>query len=832
MSNDFKPHLFLKKVHTTQNFTTTQKGGPSTIIFPQRDRVQHGEFLLSALTDIWEFHNKEITERKEIGLPVKNGEYISFTSAVNDNLQLSSLDANGAKLLNVKSDKETQQQIATVFIPENKKEGLLKKVEEYLSQNAIYKGVDQQKPKNQPLVDTIENISVSTIENIWSSPIEFLPREQQIWCELWLDTEVANPDHYLQQLKSICTIFDIELIKNYISFPQRIIAVVRANYAQLSELIRSFPLIAEIRKTEELNSFWLSQITVEREDWIQDALSKINFTATNNYVTILDTGINNGHLLISPLLSDFNRLTVDSAWGINDMSGHGTRMAGVVAYGNLNSILENNGKTNINHLLESVKILPQNGNQPHQYPFITLDAVNTAVINNPDFKRIYCLAVTSEFQNDFGKPSTWSAVIDSIIFGADENDKKLFVISIGNVRDEEDWKNYPNSNLDLAVESPAQSWNAISVGAYTLKTLADRQTVANHAELSPFSRTSSSWENSWPIKPDVVFEGGNLESLNNGDVSQEDDLEILTTSNISITNNFSTINATSAATATASHFLAKLRDIYPEAWPETLRGLMIHSASWTEEMFNQFGYDIAKKSSEALKLLRIYGYGVPNLEKAIQCKSNYLTFVSEQSIQPYVLDGGSIKTKDIHYYEFPWPKEVLQNLGAANTTLRVTLSYFIEPNPGDKGYSTKYSYQSTALKFLLINPGEDFDNFKLRTNRINQDDLKQLLGVPKLDSTDIERETGNDRWSLGADNVFKGSIHSNYWKGTAAEIASCNILAIYPVASGWWKQLKKQNKANSKLKYSLTVSIETPENTTDIYTTIANKLIVENLIKV
>ena len=140
------------------------------------------------------------------------------------------------------------------------------------------------------------------------------------------------------------------------------------------------------------------------------------------------------------------------------------------------------------------------------------------MINNPDFKRIYCLAVTSEFQNDFGKPSTWSAVIDSIIFGADENDKKLFVISIGNVRDEEDWKNYPNSNLDLAVESPAQSWNAISVGAYTLKTLPDRQTVANKAELSPFSRTSSSWENLWPIKPDVVFEGGNLESLNNGDI--------------------------------------------------------------------------------------------------------------------------------------------------------------------------------------------------------------------------------------------------------------------------------------------------------------------------
>lgn len=438
------------------------------------------------------------------------------------------------------------------------------------------------------------------------------------------------------------------------------------------------------------------------------------------------------------------------------------------------------------------------------------------------------MAVTGKNQNDFGKPSTWSAYLDDIIFGVDDNDKKIFVISAGNVREEEDWKKYPESNLNLSIESPAQAWNAITIGAFTQKVLPDIVTVANKFELSPYSRTSSSWGNSWPIKPEVVFEGGNLKKLDNGSTDYHEDLDILTTSTNTSINAFTRFNATSAATAYASNFLAKLRDVYPNAWTETLRALMIHSASWNSEIIDQFKIDL-KKVGDKQRLLRIVGYGIPNLKKAIECKSNYLTFISEEVITPYKLDG-TIKTNEIHYYEFPWPSDILSNLGDANVTLRVTLSYYIEPNPGDKGYSTKYSYQSTALKFLLINPTEDFDNFKIRTNRINIDKLKEKKGRD-LEEGDYDKNQ-EKRWYLGADTVFKGSVHSNFWNGSAAEIAVCNKLAIFPLASGWWKQLKKQHKYDSQLRYSLIVSIETPENSVDIYTPIANQVIVSNEISI
>lgn len=826
MSENFKPHLFIKNVHTSQSYTTPPSGGGSDTNLPERNRNEHGNFILSSLAEIWGTYDQQIALRKKSGLPTNKGEYLTFTSALNNTLKIESLDSSGAVLLNVNTNKETNQQIATVFIPDYKKNNFFDKVEKYIDSD------NNSKPRNQELIEKIETVEKSSIEYLWSSPIEFIPKVSAIWCEIWLASEGRPLEKAISYFREICKIFQIEYIDDVLEFPQRTIILIKANYAQLNELILSFGWIAEIRKIEELNSFWITQRISENNEWINEALKITNFTKSNNFICILDTGINNGHSLIAPVLDNLNLMTVEPGWGINDSDGHGTNMAGVAAYGNLNAILEKNIPIEIHHQLESVKILhPAYPNLNIKLPLITLDAVNRAIINNPNKNRIFCMAVTTDFQVEFGKPSTYSSVIDKIVFGEDNEDKKLFVISAGNVREEEDYKDYPESNLNSSTESPAQSWNSICVGAYTEKLLPDTNTVANLFELSPYSRTSSSWANNWPIKPEVVFEGGNRILLDNGETEGHDDLEVLTTHRNPLVHNFTTIWATSSATALASNFLAKLRNVYPKAWVETLRGLMIHSANWKDELISQFEIDTTKKG-DIQKLLKIVGYGIPNIEKAIECKSNYLTFISEQIIQPYKLEGGDIKTNEIHYYEFPWPKDILESIGAADVTLRVTLSYYIEPNPGDKGYSTKYSYQSSALKFHLIKPNETFDNFQIRTNKINQDNLKEALGKNSLDDTDYTKGASSERWFYGSKNIFKGSIHSDFWNGSAADIASCNILAVYPLASGWWKQLKKQNKSDSQLRYSLIVSIETPENTTDIYTPIATQVAIENLIVV
>ena len=65
------------------------------------------------------------------------------------------------------------------------------------------------------------------------------------------------------------------------------------------------------------------------------------------------------------------------------------------------------------------------------------------------------------------------------------------------------------------VHDPGQAWNAITVGAYTEKNFVDPseypgwQLVASPGDLSPSSTTSNSWSRPWPLKPDIVMEGGN-----------------------------------------------------------------------------------------------------------------------------------------------------------------------------------------------------------------------------------------------------------------------------------------------------------------------------------
>ena len=80
-------------------------------------------------------------------------------------------------------------------------------------------------------------------------------------------------------------------------------------------------------------------------------------------------------------------------------------------------------------------------------------------------------------------------------------------------------------------------------------------------------------------------------------------------------------------------------------------------------------------------LLQRYGYGVPNLERALRSARNDLTLVVEDTITPYKLKDSRISTNEMNLHQFPWPRDILQGLGELDAEVRVTLSYFIEPSP-------------------------------------------------------------------------------------------------------------------------------------------------------
>ena len=53
------------------------------------------------------------------------------------------------------------------------------------------------------------------------------------------------------------------------------------------------------------------------------------------------------------------------------------------------------------------------------------------------------------------------------------------------------------------------------------------------------------------------------------------------------------------------------------------------------------------------------------------------------------------------------------------------------------------------------------------------------------------------------------------------ELAACGHVAIYPV-TGWWRERPQLGRLESKARYSLIVSLETPDEEVDLYHAIEN----------
>lgn len=824
MAENYK-HIFLSDYAKSQKYTSPSSGGPKSKPL-ERNRNAHAEKLLGQFNAIWEQKAAIEQTREAEQISTKTGTYLSFTGAPNSVLIIKSLEdqRKGIRLLNVQEISESEEEKQTraiVYIPKGKESHFVKKIQAYQTENLA-----SGKPKNEPLVTSIEDVQIALLESFWIGKIELMPDEEPEWCEVWLniDSDQNIFNSQLEEFRQILSEIDIESKDSELIFPERAVLLIYANREQLKELMLRTDILAELRIGQEPAGFWVYESQTEQQEWVDDLNSRVQIIDSNIKICLLDSGVNNRHPLLELLLDDRNTLTVDPEWETFDHKrgpGHGTLMAGVSGYGNLEKLLLSNEPILLSHRLCSVKILPTDNQEqtPKElWGDVTSSGVFISEIENPNDTIIFCLSVTSKEDADKGRPSSWSGAIDNLTFG-DDNNKRLIIISGGNLLHEEA-KDYPEINNISTIQNPSQAWNALVVGAYTEKTQVnssdyeDYSLVAQRGELSPFSSTSNVWENKWPVKPDIVFEGGNLLKSPNGEIVGHEDLELLSTSKAIQVRYFDTINATSAAAAKASWFAAKIAYEYPNAWPETIRALMVHSARWRDEMLLQVDVDEKRKTSYK-SLIKTFGYGVPDLETAIYSKESAFTFIAQETIQPFSFKRGSrseVETNEMHFFELPWPNEELLELGETPVSLRITLSYFIEPGPGEIGWQDKYRYASHGLRFDLINVGETIEEFQKRVNAAAREEGERFKG-----------NSGSERWKLGVDNRNVGSIHSDIWEGTAADLTDCNQIAITPVI-GWWRERHKLGKVKEITRYSLIISLETPSQEVELYSTVKAKI--------
>ena len=820
------PHLFVKAPPESADFTS-HRTGRDNIKFPERaNRASHAQFIRNALDKAWKDSCKKRDERRAVSLPTRAGTYIEFQSAPDFDLRTKSLDLrqSGIRLLTVatktdSSGKETT--FATIYVPAGKESVLLKKIDEYENENTR----DTKKPKNEPLVASIESLREAVLESFWRDNPSLIP-EQAEWCEAWLrcgeDSKTTVTD-----FSKLCKQLEISVKDGCVSFPERSVVLVMASSDQLREILLSCETIAEFRKAKTTAEFWTGQDNSDQSKWAADLARRVIVDSESRITAcVLDTGVNNGHSLLQPLLQDNDCHTVNSDWGTTDKHGHGTLMCGVAGYGNeMESLLQSSETKEIPFQLESVKLIPESGNHNEKelYGLRTKQAISRAEVERPNQNRTVCLAVTSEDHHDEGRPSSWSGSLDQLCAGTEDNIKRQIIVAAGNILSPDEWKRYPESNITQAIQDPGQSWNAITVGAITHKVeihdtaLAETYTpLAVDGQLSPFSTTSYLWDKKWPNKPDIVFEGGNAASDSTGFATEMDDLSILSTNHQPQTAQFGCINATSAATAQATNIAANLWAQYPNAWPETIRALMIHSATWTDGLVKQFSSSDRTSKQNNDQLLKACGFGEPDIRRALASASNSLTLIVEQEIQPFRKrdSGNEYQTNEMHLIDLPWPKGALGELpGETEVRVDVTLSYFIEPGPGEIGWRDKYRYRSHGLDFDLIGPLEEKDEFLKKLNKA------------ALDKDEDEEHSGGSaiEWTIGSNARNRGSIHRDWWITTAANAAESNVIGVFP-RTGWWKERYHLNKGASKTRYCLVVTVGTPEQHIDIYTPVANAI--------
>jgi hypothetical protein len=795
--------------------------------FVRADHDAHGAELERQLLQAYAAAVANLALRDPAVMAGEPGIYLQVESLAGQSLESLELRSKKIRLAAIHAT-ATGAESGALFLPDESRAEFERRIVEYRAEAGA-----NRPNATHARFEPVERIALGDLISLWTSPHPF--PEVRTWFEVWCFRSLV------EQVARVIQRLDLQVSNERLIFPDFAVLFVHADPAQIRRLMWNCGGgVFQLRLGLDNPHVFTRAEPRAQHDWVENARKRLVVPPEDApVVTLLDLGVTRAHPLLEPFITSNDAIAYHQDWGADDhdQNGHGTNMAGSALYGDLTYAMGDASAIAPRHRLESVKILPPAGvNPPNSYGVVTQSAVALAEIANPDRQRTICCAVTSDAQ-DASRPTTWSAAVDQICSGAMQGDdgeeaidrpKRLVLLASGNIaghkgnQTQDDLLGYP-------IEDPAQAWNAITVGGFTERTQIDDagyegyEALAAVGSRSPYSRTSIAWDDaSTPIKPEVMFEAGNV-AINRANMDCVEGLEslsILTTGKDLAARPLVEFNMTSAAVAQAARMTATIEANDRTFWPETVRALLVHSADWRGPM--RQALNASNRRSERVALVRQFGYGVPVLGRALASARNDVALIAQNTIQPFRRkivtkeDGKrsySVITDEIHYYPIPWPRGAFEQIYDQTVRLKITLSYYIEPNPGAAGTRYARTYQSFGLRFDLKRRDEDRDAFRAHVNELES-----------VDEEETEEEGGprvqDEGWLLGPKSISAGSLHCDVWEGSAADLATRDEIAVYPI-TGWWKTRGREKRYNDRARYSLVMSLDARGIDIDIYTPIA-----------
>lgn len=783
-----RPHLNLPSPSPPKPYRY-KGGGDKKKLFPQiEDPGAHSRLLVAQLKQSLAAAQLQPESSGYVTATLTGGETLAATQ---------SLASSGASLANLTPEEAGAR--AVVVLPPRAVRALQRKLEAYAE-----KQTKSGRPRNEKLAASLVSLEPATPRDLFEPQDKFPNENQTAWWQIWAQGKSG------EGVRSAAQQVGIYAATEDLKLQDEVVFLARATPAEMQALMQRTDALLALRPPEIPGL--LSLPPADEHEVLKVLAATVQTASDAVSVCILDAGVFRQHPLLKKALAATDVHAYDPAWPTDDLNAqggarlHGTGMAGLALYGDLLGLLGSSSVT-LRHCLESVKILPDHGaNHPRNYGAITKESIARPESASPLRKRVYCLAVAAEESAD-GTASAWSAAVDDACFN-DGTNTRLIIVAAGNVQPPA--PGYPGTNMQNLIQSPAQSWNALTIGGVTEKSdlssdpdFAGWIPVAPSGELAPSSRTSVCWltsPESPPIKPELAMEAGNW-ATDGTQFDAANPLQLLTTGAGIAQPQLRTFGDTSAAAALAARCAARIWAHNPGLWPETVRALLVQSVGRP----NALNTGAATTAAQREQILRRVGYGVPDEGRASDSRFNEITLISEQTIQPFTEDG---KSGGMLLYQLPWPVKTLQAIADLQVELRVTLSYFVQPKLGRRGGKGKYSYPSHQLRFDLKRSSETQPQFE---SRINANAEHTGDAVP------------GDPWLLGQTRN-RGSLHSDIWEGQAGYLAKRDSLAVFP-ASGWWKESSNASPRLRFARFALVVTLRVPNLNmaqADLYAEIRN----------
>lgn len=516
----------------------------------------------------------------------------------------------------------------------------------------------------------------------------------------------------------------------------------------LRDFVLNYPYVFEVVEPEDIA---LPQNLGQAVAQAQPAVAPIAPDADAPAVCVIDSGIQEGHLLLQPAIDQTSShcfLPGKTPTDVGDYvagGGHGTRVAGAVLYG---EEVAKAGTPKLPFWIQNARVLDDNNRMPDEV--FPAEAMRTAVERyhlGPRTTRIFNHSINAYGYCRLRYMSSWAAEIDAL---SNQHDV-LVVQSAGNIRPTGPMpypgvkdhlaagRTYPEYLYEPAarVANPGQSLQALTVGsiAYDVFEAGNWRSFATEPDFpSAFSRSGPGIWN--VIKPEVVEYGGDFIRTNNQPTDVQGGGGIpaacpeLVRSTMFPPGPAADRDATgtSFATPKVARIAAQLQRLLPAEPTLLYRALLVQSAqwpAWAEGVLSQLRAPNGQLTpamrqqllDDASQIIRCIGFGIPDETRATVNTDHRTTFITSSETP--------IHAGECHIYQVPIPAALRQQADEYDIRIDVTLSYVAQPRRTRRNLRR---YLSTWVDWVTSKLGEGLNDFRVRAMKDEENEGEPLPG--------------------------------------------------------------------------------------------------------